>query len=154
MPEKKRQKPNPVTEPEFGATAHSQTGAEADLIELRSWRDALLQPTQTAGAIFNMQKSGDKLLLAQATVAGRLQRLMVASARGQPARHYACPAHADLPQPLPGRVDRLPFWLEQAAPPRPPLTILRLITHAWRAQVDVLRGSHRANLALEPTAFH
>ena len=79
---------------------------------------------------------------------------MVASARGQPARHYACPAHADLPQPLPGRVDRLPFWLEQAAPPRPPLTILRLITHAWRAQVDVLRGSHRANLALEPTAFH
>ena len=66
----KRQKPNPVTEPEFGATAHSQIGAEAELIELRSWRDALLQTTQTAGAIFNMQKPGDKLLLAQATWQG------------------------------------------------------------------------------------
>ena len=154
MAPSKRQKPNPATEPEFGATEHSQSGAEADLVELRAWRDALLQPTQTAGAIFNMQKPRGQVSYGASDLAGRPQRFDGVSARGLPARHYACPTHADLPQPLPGRVDRLPFWLEQAAPPRPPLTILRLITHAWRAQVDVLRGSHRANLALEPTAFH
>ena len=62
----KRQKPNPVPEPEFGAIEHSQIGAEAELIELRAWRDASRQPTQTACAILNVQNPPrDKLLLAK-----------------------------------------------------------------------------------------
>ena len=111
---------------------------------------------------------GDKLLLAQAIRLGGHSDSMVYLARGLPARHIACPAHADLPEPLPCRLDRLPFWLGagRAAETSPhgaltPSHVLWqlsyycvLITHAWRAQVDVLRGSHRANLALEPTAFH
>ena len=111
---------------------------------------------------------GDKLLLAQAIRLGGHSDSMVCLARGLPARHIACPAHADLPEPLPCRLDRLPFWLGagRAAETSPhgaltPSHVLWqlsyycvLITHAWRAQVDVLRGSHRANLALGPTAFH
>jgi hypothetical protein len=81
--------------------------------------------------------------------------MMVVSARGQPARHYACPARADLPQPLPGTglIGSRSAWSRQRRRDLPSLYCV-LITHAWRAQVDVLRGSHRANLALEPTAFH
>ena len=36
MAPNKKQKPNPITEPELGASEHSQTGAEAELIELRA----------------------------------------------------------------------------------------------------------------------
>ena len=95
---------NPATEPEFGATEPSQIGAEAELVELRAWRDALLQPTQTAGAIFNMQKPRGQASAGASDPAGRPQRFDGVSARGLPARHYACPTHADLPQPLPGRL--------------------------------------------------
>ena len=105
----KRQKPNPVTEPESGATEHSQIGAEAELIELRAWRDALLQPTQTAGAIFSMQKPGDKRFCWRKRSGWKATMIRWCVCARPTARHYACPAHADLPQPLPGRVGRLPF---------------------------------------------
>ena len=74
------------------------------IVELRAWRDALLQPTQTAGAIFNMQKPRGQVSYGASDLAGRPQRFDGVSARGLPARHYACPTHADLPQPLPGRL--------------------------------------------------
>ena len=65
---------NPATEPEFGATEPSQIGAEAELVELRAWRDALLQPTQTAGAIFNMQKPRGQASAGASDPAGRPKR--------------------------------------------------------------------------------
>ena len=76
MAPSKRQKPNPATEPEFGATEPSQIGAEAELVELRAWRDALLQPTQTAGAIFifNMQKPRGQASAGASDPAGRPKR--------------------------------------------------------------------------------
>ena len=88
-------------------------------------------------------------------LAGSLQRLMVVSARGQPARHYALAPRA-LTSPslcLAGLIGSRSGWSRQRRRDLPSLYCV-LITHAWRAQVDVLRGSHRANLALEPTAFH
>ena len=77
MAPSKRQKPNPVTEPELGASEHSQTGAEAELIELRAWRDTLLSPVKTAGAVFNMQRHSDKVLCAQAVWLGGYASSMV-----------------------------------------------------------------------------
>ena len=150
----KRQKPNPVTEPEFGATAHSQIGAEAELIELRSWRDALLQTTQTAGAIFDMQKPGDKLLLAQATWQGGYSDRWWCLREANPRVTTLAPRALTSPSLcLAGLIGSRSGWSRQRRRDLPSLYCV-LITHAWRAQVDVLRGSHRANLALEPTAFH
>eukprot|EP00964_Phaeocystis_antarctica_P165302 scaffold145085_cov148-Phaeocystis_antarctica.AAC.1 len=74
MAPSKRQKP---TEPEFGATEHSQTDAEAELIELRAWKDTLLSPVKTAGAVFNMQRHSDKVLCAQAVWLGGYVKSMV-----------------------------------------------------------------------------
>ena len=66
MARNKRSKPSVETQPEVCAAELSQMAAEAELIELRAWRLALLKPVQTAGAVFNMQSAGDKLLCAQA----------------------------------------------------------------------------------------
>ena len=51
---------------ELVAALASQMADQAELDELRAFKCALMRPTQTAGAIFDMQTPGDKLLLAQA----------------------------------------------------------------------------------------
>ena len=53
-------------DPELVAALASQMADQAELEELRAFKCALMRPTQTAGAIFDMQTPEDKLLLAQA----------------------------------------------------------------------------------------
>ena len=54
------------TESDLTADFDAAEAMAAELQQLRAWRDALLSPIQTAGAVFDMQKEGDKTLLAQA----------------------------------------------------------------------------------------
>ena len=51
---------------ELVAALASQMADQAELEELRAFKCALMRPIQTAGAVFDMQTPGDKLLLAQA----------------------------------------------------------------------------------------
>ena len=139
---------------ELVAALASQMADQAELIELRSWRDALLQTTQTAGAIFDMQKPGDKLLLAQATWQGGYSDRWWCLREANPRVTTLAPRALTSPSLcLAGLIGSRSGWSRQRRRDLPSLYCV-LITHAWRAQVDVLRGSHRANLALEPTAFH
>ena len=55
---------------EFGLNEALTLADKAELLALRAWRDALLSPVRTGGAVFNMQTQGDKLLCAQAVWLG------------------------------------------------------------------------------------
>ena len=54
------------TEPALTADIDTAEAMAAELQQLRAWSDALLSPIQTAGAALDMQKEGDKTLLARA----------------------------------------------------------------------------------------
>ena len=66
MASSKRKRGGGQTEPESGQSELVSELYSAELTSLRAWRDALLQPVRTAGAVFNMQRQNDKVLCAQA----------------------------------------------------------------------------------------
>ena len=84
MAPKRRRRSHHGPEPELETNLASQIAPQAELEELRAFKCALMRPTQTAGAVFDMQTPGDKVLLSQAIWLGGYNDSMVCLREANP----------------------------------------------------------------------